>query len=345
MSRNCKSLFLGLVIFLFVGQIRTASAMIPLPSMDIPSIVENVKINIEMVKSYYAKVQKVQNAIKKIQNGGFAEGAGDLLFMYESGEFDNIGADFSRFSENTRTSFMSKKQLEKRAKKQAEKEAKEKEKLMKEAEEKGITYEELMIEKEREEAEKKAKRNALKRKMIAGGKGALNVASGNYEAAFGNIDEASGGKMTGYLTGSRQEQAKDKDGNLLFDENGNPIMEEKRSWLQSGYQGYKKDEDLYNSVLQTGSAVYDSAKEGGSLVDMGKRVAGDENVKSALKNTASEYKGSSVEQSVNTWHKKRQEKKKEKEKESKQQQGEGTQPDTSDKSSSPEDNAGWGGVQ
>ena len=164
---------------------------------------------------------------------------------------------------------------------------------------------------------------------------------GDYLGAAGNLDAATGGHGMDYLMGSRQEQAKDKDGNLLFDENGNPVMEEKKSWLQSGYQTFKKDEDLYNSVLQTGSAVYDSAKEGGSLVDMGKRVAGDENVKSALKNTASEYKGSSVEQSVNTWHKKRQEKKKEKNK----QQGEGAQPDTSDKSSSPEDNAGWGGVQ
>jgi hypothetical protein len=167
---------------------------------------------------------------------------------------------------------------------------------------------------------------------------------GDYLGAAGSLDAATGGHGMDYLTGSRQEQAKDKDGNLLFDENGNPVMEEKKSWLQSGYQTFKKDEDLYNSVLQTGSAVYDSAKEGGSLVDMGKRVAGDENVKSALKNTASEYKGSSVEQSVNTWQQKRKEKKA-KEKESKQQQGEETQPDTSDKSSSPEDNTGWGGVQ
>lgn len=320
MNKNYQSLLLGFVVLLFVFQIKISNAGIPLPTLDMSNMAENAKSNMELVKSYKEKVEKVMNAVQKIQNGGYAEGAGDLLYMYESGEFSGIGADLSKFSENSKNAFKSKEKLEKEAKEKAEKEKAEKEALEKEAEEKGITYEQLMVEKERErqrqlaeerakKAEEARKAEEKRKKWTTWGKAGIAAADGDFEGALGNINTATGG----YLTGNRQEQAKDKDGNLLFDEDGNPIMETKRSWAQSIYQDYVEDKDLYKDVWKAGDAIYDTAKNGGSLVDIGKSLADSDRVEAAVKSVADSYEGSNVEQSVNAWNQRRKEKKKEKE--------------------------------
>ena len=91
------------------------------------------------------------------------------------------------------------------------------------------------------------------------------------------------------------------------------LGQEKKSWVQSIYQTYKEDEDFYDNAWKTGDAIYDTAKNGGSLVDIGKSLADSDRVEAAVKSVADSYEGSNVEQSVNAWNQRRKEKKKEKE--------------------------------
>lgn len=211
MCKNCKSLFIGLTLFFFAFQVKEANAMIPLPSWDIQATVQRIRQQMELLKSYQAKVQKVLNTVKTLQNEGFAAAAGDLLYMWKSGEFDYIGQDLARFSENSATMFMSKEKLEERAKEQAEKEAAEKEKLMKEAEEKGITYEQLMIEKRREDQ----KNRAIKRGLITAGQAGTSALSGNSAATasyiFGSLAEFGDVQLINYEIESEQKARKDKE--------------------------------------------------------------------------------------------------------------------------------------
>lgn len=163
-AKRRKTSIIIIAILLITGFANRAEALIPLPSNDIKSAFDNLQVCMNQVQEIQAQATEIQNIIQEIQNGGFGVAVGDLLGMVVNGEFDRFGNRLTNIKSLTEQSVNDVQMSleEKRLAKEYRKQGMSKEEARKLAAEKVAEMKaakvEQRINKERDRAEKKAKR-------------------------------------------------------------------------------------------------------------------------------------------------------------------------------------------